>query len=207
MYLDVIDTDNKKVDTIEIKEDIFGEKVNGHLLYEIVKMQMANKRAGTASTKTKGFVSGGGAKPWKQKGTGRARSGSIRSPLWRHGGIAFGPHPRDYSYLMPKRMRKEAMRSVILLKLKEDKIRIINEINLEKPKTKLVVDVLKRLNVASGLIVIDDGNRNLELAARNLKDSKILKVCGLNVYDLLSYDNLIITRSAIEKVQGVFGRC
>ena len=207
MYLDVIDTDNKKVDTIEIKEDIFGEKVNGHLLYEIVKMQMANKRAGTASTKTKGFVSGGGAKPWKQKGTGRARSGSIRSPLWRHGGIAFGPHPRDYSYLMPKRMRKEAMRSVILLKLKEDKIRIINEINLEKPKTKLVVDVLKRLNVASGLIVIDDGNRNLELAARNLKDSKILKVCGLNVYDLLSYYNLIITRSAIEKVQGVFGWC
>ncbi|MBI5681614.1 MAG: 50S ribosomal protein L4 [Deltaproteobacteria bacterium] len=206
MLLDVIDIDNKKVDTIEIKETLFGEKVNEHLIYDAVRMQMANKRAGTASTKTKGFVSGGGTKPWKQKGTGRARSGSIRSPLWRHGGIVFGPHPRDYSYQIPKKMRREAVRSVILLKLNENKIRVINEINLEQPKTKLVMDILKRLNVTSGLIIISDCNRNLELAARNLQDSKILKTDGLNVYDLLNYDNLIITRSAVEKIQGVFGR-
>lgn len=207
MFLDVLDINNNKVDAVELKEAVFAGEVKDHLLYDAVKMQMANKRKGTASTKTKGFVSGGGIKPWKQKGTGRARSGSIRSPLWRHGGTIFGPHPRDYSYLMPKRMRRESLKSAILLKLKEDKIKVVNEISLEKPKTKLLIGMMKRLNVVSGLIVIEDNNKNLELASRNLKNSKVLKTDGLNVYDLLNYDNLIITRAAIEKIQGVIVRC
>ena len=204
MILDVLNIDNKKVDTIELKEDIFGGKVNKHLIYETVKMQMANKRSGTASTKTKGLVRGGGVKPWKQKGTGRARSGSIRSPLWRHGGTVFGPHPRDYSYDIPKKARKEAVKSALSLKIKEDKLKILDSIFVDEPKTKKVFDILKRLNAASSLIVIDDNNKSLELAARNLKDSKVLKIDGLNVYDILNHENLIITRSAFQKIEERF---
>lgn len=204
MQLDVIDIDNKKVGAIEIKDDVFGGSIKNHLLYETVKMQMANKRSGTASTKTKGFVSGGGIKPWKQKGTGRARSGSIRSPLWRHGGTVFGPHPRDYSYDIPKKARKEALKSALSLKIKEEKVKILDSISVDEPKTKKVFDILKKINAASSLIVIDDSNKNLELAARNLKHSKVLKIDGLNVYDVLNYENLIITRSAFQKIEERF---
>lgn len=204
MQLDVFDINNKKVDTIELKDDVFGGSIKKHLLYETVKMQMANKRSGTASTKTKGFVSGGGIKPWKQKGTGRARSGSIRSPLWRHGGTVFGPHPRDYSYDIPKKARKEALKSALSLKIKEDKIKILDNISVDEPKTKKVFDILKKINAASSLIVIDDSNKNLELAARNLKHSKVLRIDGLNVYDILNHENLIITRSAFQKIEERF---
>ncbi len=204
MQLDVIDIDNKKVGIVEIKDDVFGGKIKKHLLYETIKMQMANKRSGTASTKTKGFVSGGGIKPWKQKGTGRARSGSIRSPLWRHGGTVFGPHPRDYSYDIPKRARKEALKSALSLKIKEDKVKILDSISVDEPKTKKVFDILKKINAASSLIVIDGSNKNLELAARNLKNSKVLKIDGLNVYDILNHENLIVTRSAFQKIEERF---
>ncbi|MBI5893583.1 MAG: 50S ribosomal protein L4 [Deltaproteobacteria bacterium] len=204
MFLNVIDIDNKKVGAIEVKDDVFGGSIKKHLLYETVKMQMANKRSGTASTKTKGFVSGGGIKPWKQKGTGRARSGSIRSPLWRHGGTVFGPHPRDYSYDIPKKARTEALKSALSLKIKEDKIKILDNISVDEPKTKKVFDILKKINAASSLIVIDGSNKNLELAARNLKHSKVLKIDGLNVYDVLNYENLLITRSAFQKIEERF---
>ncbi len=204
MQLDIIDINNEKVDTIEIREDVFGGKTNKSLIYETIKMQMANKRLGTASTKTKGFVSGGGLKPWKQKGTGRARSGSIRSPLWRHGGTVFGPHPRDYSYNIPKKARFEALKSVLSLKIKENKIKILDSISVDEPKTKKVFNILKKINAVSSLVVVDENNKNLELAARNLKDSKVLKIDGLNVYDILNYENLIITKSAFQKIEERF---
>ncbi|HBO85221.1 MAG: 50S ribosomal protein L4 [Deltaproteobacteria bacterium GWC2_42_11] len=207
MILDVIDTNNKKVDTVEIKEELLGDRVKGYLLYEAVKMQMANKRQGTASTKTKGFVSGGGLKPWKQKGTGRARAGSIRSPLWRHGGTVFGPHPRDYSYDIPGTAKKEALKSALAWNIEENRLKILNEIPVDKPKTKIFSGILKKLNAPSSLIVVSDSSRNLKLAVRNLKGCKVLMAEGLNVYDLLKYKSIIITKSALKKIEERLCQC
>ena len=164
-------------------------------------MQMANRRAGTASTKTKGEVSGGGIKPWKQKGTGRARSGSTRSPVWRHGGTVFGPHPRDYSYKLPKKVMKEALKSALRLKIKDGRLKVYETLDIEAPKSRLALEVLKAAKLTSALIVIDGRNRNLELAVRNLKDYKLIGAGGINVYDILNYENLVITRGALEKVE------
>ncbi len=166
-------------------------------------MQLANRRAGTASTKTRAFVSGGGVKPWKQKGTGRARSGSIRSPLWRHGGTVFGPKPRDYSYNVPKRVVKDALKSALRLKLRDGMLKIFDSIELKEPKSKLALEMLKKSDLSNALIVIDGENRNLDLAVRNLKDYKVINARGINVYDLLNYDNLVITKSALEKVEAI----
>lgn len=203
MNVEVLDSNGKKVSEIALSEEIFGGEVKEHLFYEVVKMQLANRRSGTASTKTKGEVSGGGIKPWKQKGTGRARSGSIRSPLWRHGGTVFGPHPRDYSYKLPRKVMKDALRNALKLRASEGKMMVFEAINLSEPKTKAAVELLKRTNLANALIVIEGENKNLELAVRNLKDFQVQKVVGLNVYDILNYDNLVITRSALEKVEAM----
>lgn len=203
MTADVLNKDGIKVSEIDLNEAIYGAEVKEHLFYEVVKMQMANRRAGTASTKTKGEVSGGGTKPWKQKGTGRARSGSIRSPLWRHGGTVFGPHPRDYSYKAPKKVVKAALRSALSLKLKDGRLKVIDSLELAEPRTRLAVEILKKSNLDNALIVVSGENRNLTLAVRNLKDFKVLNAAGLNVYDLLNYDNILITRGALEKVEAV----
>lgn len=203
MNVEVLDSNGKKVSEIALSEEIFGGEVKEHLFYEVVKMQLANRRSGTASTKTKGEVSGGGIKPWKQKGTGRARSGSIRSPLWRHGGTVFGPHPRDYSYKLPRKVMKDALRNALKLRASEGKMMVFDSINLSEPKTKAAIELLKRTNLANALIVIEGENKNLELAVRNLKDFQVQKVVGLNVYDILNYDNLVITRSALEKVEAM----
>lgn len=202
MLMDVIDIEGRKVSEVELKEAIFDVPIRGHIFYEVVKQQLANRRQGTASTKTRANVSGGGKKPWRQKGTGRARAGSIRSPLWRKGGIVFGPHPRDYSYKVPKRVRKEALRSALAMRLKEGRLRILDGIELKKPKTKEILGILKNLGITRGLIV-DIANPNLELATRNLKDVRALRVEGLNLYTILSYDNLIITSSALERIEGI----
>ncbi|MBI5287157.1 MAG: 50S ribosomal protein L4 [Deltaproteobacteria bacterium] len=201
MLADVINIEGKKVSEITLNEAIFGAPVKEHLFYEVVKEQLANRRSGTASTKTRAFVSGGGAKPWRQKGTGRARAGSIRSPLWRKGGTVFGPHPRDYSYNVPKKVRKGVLKSALAMRLKEGRLKILDSIVVERPKTKEVLKVLRNLGVDRGLIV-DVANPNLELAARNLKDIEVLKVEGLNLYSLLRYNNLIITKAALEKIEG-----
>lgn len=198
-----MDNNGSKVSEISLSEEVFGGEVKEHLFYEVVKMQLANRRSGTASTKTKGEVSGGGIKPWKQKGTGRARSGSIRSPLWRHGGTVFGPHPRDYSYKLPRKVMKDALRNALKLRATEGKMMVFESINLAEPKTKAALELLKRANLVSALIVIEGENKNLELAVRNLKDFQVQKVVGLNVYDILNYDTLVITRSALEKVEAM----
>lgn len=199
--VDILNIENKKVGTADLSDGIFAGRVKEDLFYETVKMQMANRRSGTASTKTRANVSGGGAKPWKQKGTGRARAGSNRSPLWRHGGIVFGPHPRDYSYKVPKKVSKAALMSCLALKVKDGKLKVLDNIPLNEPKTKNILEILEKIHSTGGLIVIDGSNQNLELSVRNLKDFKLLKVNGLNVFDLLHYDDLIITKTAVEQLE------
>jgi len=203
MRVDVFDKNGSKVSELDLNDKIYSGEVKEHLFYEVVKMQLANRRSGTASTKTRAFVSGGGVKPWKQKGTGRARSGSNRSPVWRHGGTVFGPKPRDYSYKVPKRVAKEALMAALRLKLKDGLLKVVDTLELAQPKTKAALEMLRKSAPTNALIVIDGENRNLNLAVRNLKDYKVIDARGINVYDLLDYDNLIITRSALEKVEAI----
>lgn len=200
---EVLNKEGVKVSEQKLNEAVFGSEVKEHLFYEVVKMQLANRRSGTASTKTKGEVSGGGVKPWKQKGTGRARSGSIRSPLWRHGGTVFGPHPRDYSYSVPKKVKKDALRSAMNLREQDGGLKIFESIDLAEPRTKVALALFTKVNLKNALVVVDSDNANLRLATRNLKDFKVIDVRGLNVYDILDYDNLIITKSALEKVEAM----
>ncbi|MBI5344033.1 MAG: 50S ribosomal protein L4 [Deltaproteobacteria bacterium] len=205
MTVDVLNKDGVKVSQMEIARGLAEGEVKERLFYETVKMQMANRRSGTASTKTRAFVSGGGAKPWKQKGTGRARAGSNRSPVWRHGGTVFGPHPRDYSYSIPKKVRKDAIKSALILKLKDGRLRIFDSIVLSEPRTKAAIGIFKKANIESALVVIDGGNRNLQLAVRNLMDFKVIEAGGINVYDVLNYKDLVMTKAAFEKVEAMIG--
>jgi large subunit ribosomal protein L4 len=203
MLIDVLNREGRKTADVEINDALSSGEVKEHLFYEVVKMQLANRRGGNACTKTKGEVSGGGVKPWKQKGTGRARSGSTRSPLWRHGGTVFGPRPRDYSYNVPKKVVKEALRSALRLKLKESRLRVFDSFEMDEPKTRTALDMFRKAGFASALVVIADADRTLELAARNLKDFKVIRAAGLNVYDVLDYEGLVLTRGAVEKVEAL----
>ena len=196
---DIYNTNKEKVSQVVLDEKVFGCEVKPHLLYEVVKMQLANRRAGTASTKNRSQVRGGGKKPWRQKGTGRARAGSIRSPIWKGGGTTFGPLPRDYSYRLNKKVKKLALRIALSVKLKEDKLLILDNFNLPEIKTKGFVTTLSRLNIKDAFI-IDDNNLHLEKSARNVPFVKVLRTEGLNVYDILRYDKLIITQSCLEKI-------
>jgi large subunit ribosomal protein L4 len=189
------------VGTVDLPPAIFAEPLRRALLADVVRMQTASRRAGTASTKEKGEVRGGGKKPWKQKGTGRARAGSIRSPLWPGGGTVFGPHPRDYSYAMPKRARKTALRSALAQKLREERLTIVDRIELPETKTKHFAAFLQGLGIDdSVLVVIPDDDARVELAGRNLPGVKVLRAAGLNVYDLLRYHHLVITRAALQAI-------
>ena len=196
---DIYNTNKEKVSQVVLDEKVFGCEFKPHLLYEAVKMQLANRRAGTASTKNRAQVRGGGKKPWRQKGTGRARAGSIRSPIWKGGGVTFGPLPRDYSYRLNKKVKKLALRTALSVKLKEDKLLILDNFNLPEIKTKGFVTTLSRLNIKDAFI-IDDNNLHLEKSARNVPFVKVLRPEGLNVYDILKYDKLIITQSCLEKI-------
>lgn len=188
--------------TIELPGAIFNEPLRRGLLADVVRMQMAGRRAGASATKTRGEVSGGGKKPWKQKGTGRARAGSTRSPLWPGGAIVFGPQPRDYSYTMPKQARRTALRSVLAQKLREQRLTIIDRIELPETKTKHFVAMLGALGIEdSVLVVIDDADVRVELAGRNVPNAKVLRAAGLNVYDLLRYHHLVVTRAALERIK------
>ena len=184
-----------------LNETIFGAKTRPHLLHQAVVMQLANRRAGSAATKTKGFVSGGGKKPWRQKGTGRARAGSIRSPIWVGGGTTFGPQPRNYSYRMPRTARREALLSALSLKNREGKIIVVDKFELDEIKTKLMVKALAELKVDSALFVIPQSDVKIERSARNLPKVKVLRVEGLNVYDLLRYEHLILTAGALKRLE------
>ena len=185
----------------ELKEQIFGIKTRPHLLHQTVVMQLNNRRAGTAATKSKGFVRGGGKKPWRQKGTGRARAGSIRSPLWVGGGTIFGPQPRDYSFRMPRKARKEALLSALSLKNRDGKIIVVDKLELEDAKTKLMVKALAELKVTSALIVISQPDATIERSSRNIPAVKVLRVEGLNVYDLLRYEHLILTERELKLLE------
>ena len=185
----------------KLKEEIFGAKMRLHLLHQTVLMQLANRRAGTAATKSKGWVRGGGKKPWRQKGTGRARAGSIRSPLWVGGGTIFGPQPRDYSFRMPRKARKEALLSALSLKNRDGKIIVVDKLDLEEPKTKLMVKALAELKVTSALIVISQPDEKIERSSRNIPAVKVLRVEGLNVYDLVRYEHLVLTEGALKLLE------
>lgn len=184
-----------------LKEEIFGVELRPHLLHQAVVMQLANRRAGTAATKSKGFVRGGGKKPWRQKGTGRARAGSIRSPIWVGGGTIFGPTPRDYSYRMPKKARREALLSALSLKHKEGKIIVLSALEIAEVKTKLMRQMLEELQVKSALIVLPRDDQKVALSVRNLPKVKALRVEGLNVYDLLRYEHLIMTEQVLRLIE------
>jgi len=187
---------------IDLPVGIFGEPLRRALLADVVRMQTAGRRAGTASTKERGDVRGGGKKPWKQKGTGRARAGSTRSPLWTGGAVIFGPHPRDYSYGMPKQARRTAIRSALAQKLREARLTIVDRIEFTEAKTKHFVAMLRALDIAdSVLVVIDDADTRVELAGRNVPNAKVLRVAGLNVYDLLRYHHLVVTRAALDRIK------
>jgi len=181
---------------------VFGREGDNGLLHDAVRMQLANRRSGTAATKTRGLIAGGGRKPWRQKGTGRARAGSTRSPLWRHGGTIFGPQPRDYSYQIPKKAWRRALCLALSERAREGKLLVVQSLALAEPKTRLAKAALQRLGVRHALVVLGEGDEQFLRAARNLAQHKVLRAVGLNVYDVLNYDELVMTEAtarAIEK--------
>ena len=184
---------------------IFDGPVRRHLLYEVVKMQNANRRSGTSSVKTRGTVSGGGKKPWRQKGTGRARAGSSRSPIWTGGAVVHGPQPRSYAYRLPASARRAALRSALALKLKEGTLLVLDSLEVEA-KTKFVSGLLATLGLKSALFVTAEENTNLERATRNIPRVKTLRAEGANVYDILRYRHLVVTRETIAALQGRIAR-
>jgi large subunit ribosomal protein L4 len=199
--IDIINIHRQKVSEMDVADRILEEPEKPHLVHEIVRMQLLGRRQGTAATKERSFISGGGKKPWKQKGTGRARSGSSRSPLWRGGGTIFGPHPRDYSFRPPKKVRQAALRTVLSSKYREKKLLVLEELKLEEAKTKSLSTALKNLGVTSALIIIDSPDEVLERTARNLPHVRVFRCEGLNVHAILKYDYLIFLRSSLERVE------
>jgi large subunit ribosomal protein L4 len=193
----------KKVSEIDLDARIFDSDVKDHLIHDVVRMQMARKRSGSASTKTRSMIRGGGAKPWRQKGTGRARAGTIRSPLWRGGGVVFGPSPRKYDLAIPKKVRKGALRSALSLRNKEGKLWILKDLKFKEIKTKGFVKFMDAFGFDNALVVLDKEDINVERSARNIPGVKILRVEGLNVYDILSHENLVFLEGAIQRIQEV----
>ena len=199
--LDVLDRNNQKVGQVELSEAVFGAEVKPHLLHEVVVWQLAKRRAGTACTKIRKEVRGGGRKPWRQKGTGRARAGSRRSPLWRGGGTTFGPKPRDYNYNVPKKVKKAALRSALSSKLGEEKLTVLRGFDLESIKTKDFVAVLSNLAADNCLVVIPSADEMVEKSGRNVPLVKVLRAEGLNVYDILKHDRLLLLESAVAGIE------
>lgn len=202
--VDILDSKNNKAGKLELADEVFGVKPNKGLVHEALVNQLANARQGTAGTKTRHFVSGGGIKPWRQKGTGRARSGSSRSPIWRHGGVVFGPHPRDYSYALPKRASRQALTSVLSARLASGNLIVVDKIAFSGPKTKEAAAFIAGLNLTGTTLLISTGeDRNTYLAARNLAGVTVIRVENINVFDLLKHANIVADRGAVEKLQEV----
>jgi large subunit ribosomal protein L4 len=195
---------HEKIGELEVAGGVFGREGDVSLLHEAVRMQLANRRAGTASTKTKGLISGGGRKPWRQKGTGRARAGSTRSPIWRGGGTIFGPQPRDYSYKMPKKAWRAALCLAISDRARNGKLFIVESLDLSEPKTKVAKAALDKLGLKHALIILGEADHKFLRAARNLAAHKVLAVEGLNVYDLLNYQELVMTSSTAKAIEARF---
>jgi large subunit ribosomal protein L4 len=202
----MVDQKNNKVKDVELPA-LFTTEMRPHLVHTAVVNQLANRRAGTAATKNKALVSGGGKKPFKQKGTGRARAGRNRSPLWRHGGTVFGPVPRDYSYAIPKKAKRAALIDALASKVADNRLILIENLNLTEPKTKMMSGLLDSLGVQeNALVLITSENKNLTLAARNIPSVKVLRMDNINVYDLLKYRYLITTQDALNAMQEVYGK-
>ncbi len=202
MKIKVVDIKKKKVGDMELSSKIFEGPIRANLLHDAVVNQMANHRRGTHKTKTRNEVRGGGRKPWKQKGLGRARAGSIRSPLFRGGGVIFGPRPRSYSYSIPKKARRAALASALSLKVKENAFTVIDKLEIADPKTKTAVSILDSLGLSGkALIVLDKSDKNVELSFRNIPGVKLILSGSLNVYDLLEASHVALTRDAIKSVQ------
>lgn len=185
----------------EVSAAVFGRTGSLSLLHEAVRMQLAKRRSGTAATKTRGFISGGGRKPWRQKGTGRARAGSTRSPLWRHGGTIFGPQPRDYSYKMPKKAWRHALSLAISDRALDGKMVVVESLDLSEAKTKLAKQALEAMGLKHALIVLAEDDQNFYRAARNLAAHKVLSLAGLNVYDVLNHDELLMTTKVARAIE------
>jgi len=198
----VYDIENKKVSEIDLSDQVFGATVNEAVIYEVVRMQLISRRRGTACTKTRRDISGGGKKPWRQKGTGRARAGTSRSPIWRGGGTVFGPLPRDYSYKVTKKVRKLALISALSQKFKEERMIILNDFPMEAIKTKKFKEVVDRFGVKKALVVIDKSNPVLEKSSRNLKNIKMIRSEGINVYDLLNHDHVVFLEPSVKNIEG-----
>ena len=201
--LAVYDIGNQKVADMEMDERIFDAKVQPSLLHDVIRKTLASRRRGTAATKNKALVRGGGAKPWKQKGTGRARSGSRRSPLWRGGGTIFGPMPREYAFSLPEKMRRAGLRAALTLKHKEGKLILLDDFPLDGFKTRQVLEILERFQAKDALIVADQKRDFLERSARNLPKVKVLREEGLNVYDIVTHEYLILLRQVAARLSGV----
>lgn len=205
METSVVNRSNQEVARVTLPS-VFESRVNDSLLFDQVLAQLASRRAGTHSTKTRAFVSGGGKKPWKQKGTGRARAGSNRSPIWRGGAVIFGPQPRSYEYRLPGSSRRGALASALAQKARDGEMKVVDSISLDQPKTKQLAAVLASLGVPAGtLLVIAGRDRNVELAARNLPRVLVLPVEGLNVYDILRHKNLVVAQDALAAIDARLG--
>jgi large subunit ribosomal protein L4 len=200
----VFNKEGKKVADMDLNESVFAAEVNEYALHQVVVALLANKRQGTQSTKTRSEVRGGGIKPWRQKGTGRARQGSIRAPQWIKGGIVFAPKPRDYRVSVPKSMRKVAMKSALTSKVQDNQIIVLDSLNFEAPKTKNVVEMLKALEANKALIITAESNEVVYKSARNIQGISIIPANNINVYDLLKYEKLIITKDAVSKIEEVY---
>jgi large subunit ribosomal protein L4 len=201
MEINIVNMKNEPVEKLEVPESIADAPQNKSLVYEIVRQYQAGGRQGTAATKTRGLVSGSGRKLWRQKGTGRARIGSIRSPLWRHGGTVFGPQPRSYSYSVPAKKQKAALRSVLAQKLKDSSLFVVQDITLEKPKTSAARELLSAFKIEKKTLFVDSANnKSLHLSVRNLGNAKFSTVASLNVVDALKYKNLVISKNAFSQL-------
>ena len=199
---DVFDIEKKKVAEVELNDAVFGADINEATIYEVVKMQRASRRSGTSATKGRSDVRGGGKKPWRQKGTGRARSGTSRSPIWRGGGIVFGPQPRDYAYSVPKKVRKNALISALSMKVKEEKMTILRDFPMEAISTRAFQKVVDLFGLKKALFVIDQDNVVLMKSSRNIKNVKMIRSEGINVYDVLNYEHLVLLEPSIKKIEG-----
>ncbi len=199
--VDVLDLEGKVVEKVDLPEAVFDGEVKLHLIHQMVKYQLAKRRAGTHSTLTRKEVSGTGAKPWRQKGTGRARAGDVKSNIWRHGGTTFGPKPRSYAQKMPKKMRRSALKSALNLKLKEGKLKVIADFELAEPKTKALLGVLKNLDAGGKTLLVSNSEQsNFMTAVKNIRTAKPLRVEGLNVYDIMWHEHLLCTKGALEAI-------
>ncbi|WP_035292543.1 50S ribosomal protein L4 [Clostridium sp. KNHs214] len=196
--------EGQKVGDVELSANVFGIEVNKEVMHQVVVAQLANKRQGTQSTKTRAEVSGGGIKPWRQKGTGRARQGSIRAPQWIHGGVVFAPKPRDYRKDVPKKVKRLALKSALSSKVADENILVLESLQMEAPKTKEMVKVLNAFEAKKTLIVVAEKDENVYKSTRNIEGVAVIPVNNLNVYDLLRYERLLVTKDAVAKIEEVY---